>query len=111
MGGFAGAPPPGGGGTQELGDPAMYAGAATGQQPDSAMAPGGMPPAGPSGDFVRSMGRMGMQLKTTLQTLSGQHPEAAEEFRTAIQSIDRGIAKILTTNPEASRGPMAPRQV
>lgn len=66
----------------------------------------------PTPDFVRAIGRQGMQMKSTLQTLSGQHPEAADEFRKAIQSIDAGIAKILTTNPQATGGgPPAPRNV
>ncbi len=98
-------PSSGGGGGPEPGDPAMY----VGQSPEQGQA--GAPATGPSPDFVRQIGRMGMQLKQTLQTLSGQHPEAAEEFRQAIKQIDGGIAKILTTNPQAANGPQAPRSV
>lgn len=84
----------------------MYVG---GQSQDQSQA--GPATNSPSPDFVRSMGQQGMKLKDTLTTLSGQHPEAAEEFRTAIKAIDKGIAKILTTNPQAANGPSAPRTV
>jgi len=106
-------PSSGGGGGQDFGDPAQYVGGSpqTGQPPDSQMANPNPEQAKASPDFVRAIGRQGMQLKTTLQTLSGQHSEAAEDFRQAIKAIDAGIAKILTTNPQAPGGPQAPRLV
>jgi hypothetical protein len=88
-------------------DPAQFLG---GGQSDGG-APGGQSPQapGPSPDFVQSMGRMGMQIEQQIDSLSGQFPEAAEDFRTAKMALKKGMAKILTTNPQASGGPMAPR--
>jgi hypothetical protein len=83
----------------------MYIG---GQSQDS-LGQGQAPGNGPSGDFVRQIGQIGLKLKDTLTTLSGQYPEAAEQFRVAIKSIDAGIAKVMTTNPQAGNGPPAPR--
>lgn len=54
---------------------------------------------------------MGMQIEQQIDTLSGQFPEAAEDLRAAKMALKKGMAKILTTNPQASGGPMAPRSV
>jgi len=98
----------GGGGAAAPYDPADYLG--SGQS--NGGAPSGQTAApGPSADFVQSLGRQGMQVEQLIDTLSGQFPEAAEDFRTAKMALKKGMAKILTTNPQASGGPQAPRSV
>src|ERR1700722_6369118 len=104
----------GGGGGSLAYDPSQYLGG--GQSQDGGSAGGQAPQgqqqgSGPSPDFVQSLGRMGMQIEQQIDTLSGQYPEAAEDLRTAKMALKKGMAKILTTNPKANGGPMAPRSV
>jgi len=110
MGGFASTlGSPGGGADTSSYDPAQYLGG--GQSQGDAQA--GQPPQGQgngsSPDFVQQIGRMGMQLEQQIDALAGQFPEGAEEARTAKMALKKLIAKVLTTNPKASGGPMAPR--
>ena len=99
----------GGGGQTAPYDPQSYLG---GQSQDGQQSAGQSPaPPGPSADFVQALGKQGMQVNQILEALSSQSPEAAEDFRVAIQAVKKGIAKILTTNPQASGGPMAPKTV
>jgi len=100
---------PSGGGDPQQYDPANYLNGKPGQPDDSGMSQQ-QSPQGPSADFVQSMGRIGMDLQDKIQTLSGQHPEAADDFRVATAAIKKGMAKILTTNSRAME-PVAPRQV
>ncbi len=113
MGGFSSSLGSSGGGADTSSyDPAQYLGG--GQSQGDAQA--GQPPqgqgasqTGTSPDFVQSIGRMGMQLEQQIDALAGQFPEGAEEARTAKMALKKLIAKVLTTNPKASGGPMAPR--
>ena len=57
------------------------------------------------------MGKISREMEQKIDALSGQYPEAADDCRTAKMAFRKGIAKIMTTNPEASGGPMAPRSV
>ena len=100
-------PSSGGGGTTSFADPASFLG--TPGQPQSGASGQGAP--GPSKDFVQAMGKISMEMEQKIDALSGQYPEAADDFRTAKMAFRKGIAKIMTTNPEASGGPMAPRSV
>jgi hypothetical protein len=103
----------GGGGGSQAYDPSAYLGGGQSQDGGSAggQTPQGQQGSGPSPDFVQSIGRMGMQIEQQIDTLSGQYPEAAEDLRTAKMALKKGMAKILTTNPKANGGPMAPRSV
>lgn len=107
MGGYSTPMSPGGGSTLGY-DPAKYLSGSAGQQDQGAT--GARSPQGPSADFVQSMGRIGMDLQDKIQTLSSQHPEAADDFRVAAAALKKGMAKILTTNSRAME-PQAPRQV
>ena len=99
----------GGGGQTAPYDPQSYLG---GQSQDGQQSAGqSSAPPGPSADFVQALGKQGMQVEQLIDTLSGQYPEAAEDFRTAKMALKKGMAKILTTNPQASGGPTAPRTV
>lgn len=99
----------GGGGNAQQYDPAQYLGG--GQSDGGAQTAGQSAAPGPSADFVQSLGRMGMQIEQQIDTLSGQFPEAASDFRAAKQALKKGMGKILTTNPQASGGPQAPQSV
>jgi hypothetical protein len=107
MGGFSSTIPSGGGNTQDY-DPAKYLSGTPGQSDDGMS--GGAAPQTPSADFVQSIGRIGMDLQDKIQTLSSQHPEAADDFKVAAAALKKGMAKILTTNSRAME-PQAPRQV
>jgi hypothetical protein len=110
MGGFSSSiASSGGGGDAQQYDPAQYLGG--GQSDGGAGSPGQSPASGTSADFVQSLGRMGMQIEQQIDTLSGQFPEAASDFRAAKQALKKGMGKILTTNPQASGGPQAPPSV
>ena len=100
-------PSSGGGGTTSFADPASFLG--TPGQPQSGA--GGQAAPGPSKDFVQAMGKISMEMEQKIDALSGQYPEAADDFRAAKMAFRKGVAKIMTTNPEASGGPMAPRSV
>jgi hypothetical protein len=99
----------GGGGNAAPYDPSQYLGG--GQSDGNAQSAGQSAAPGPSADFVQSLSKQGMQVEQLIDTLSGQFPEAAEDFRTAKQALKKGMAKILTTNSQASGGPTAPRSV
>ena len=110
MGGFSSTIPSGGGDQQSY-DPAKYINrTGTAGESGDGMEAAGASTQSPSADFVQSMGRIGMDLQNQIQTLAGQHPEAADDFRVATQALKKAMAKILTTNSRAME-PMSPRQV